>query len=107
MTSFEDRERAFEAKFAHDEEMNFRANARRSMWLGLWAAKQMGMTGESVVRYARGIVRLDLEEAGVGNVVEKVEADMAEAGVTPATPVREKAADLLRQARESVLSDTF
>jgi len=105
MTTFDDRERAFESKFAHDLELDFRANARRAMWLGLWAAKEMKLAPDAVVSYAKDIVKLDLEMAGHEKVVVRIEEDMAGAGVTPATPVRAKADELLREARESVLGD--
>src|SRR6476661_4701848 len=64
MTSFDDRERAFETKFAHDEEMRFRITARRNRLLGQWAARQMGLTETEAESYAKDVVRSDFEEAG-------------------------------------------
>ncbi|MGF1500395.1 MAG: DUF1476 domain-containing protein [Paracoccaceae bacterium] len=105
MTTFDERERSFEAKYAHDLEMNFRAEARRGLWLGLWAGRTMGLDPEALITYAREIVRLDFERAGIAHVVEKVTADMTTAGVTPEMPVEAKAAELLREAKVSVMTD--
>jgi len=107
MTTFDERERAFENKYAHDEEMNFRAEARRAMWLGLWAGRAIGLTDEPLVDYAKQIVRLDFERPGIDHVVERIEADLTEAGKTPDTPVAQKAASLLTEARASVMSDSL
>jgi hypothetical protein len=59
MTSFEDREKGFERKFAHDEELKFKATARRNRLLGLWAAEQMGVTGEAAQAYAREVIKAE------------------------------------------------
>lgn len=81
MTTFDDRERAFEAKFAHDEEMAFRIVARRNRLLGQWAAELMKLTPEEADSYAKTVVHADLEEAGDGDVVRKVFGDLNAAGV--------------------------
>ena len=81
MTTFDDRERAFEMKFAHDEEMKFRIIARRNRLLGAWAAKQMGLSEAEADSYARDVVRSDFEEAGDHDVVRKVLGDLTAAGV--------------------------
>jgi hypothetical protein len=81
MTTFDDRERAFEAKFAHDEEMAFRIVARRNRLLGVWAAEKMKLTPEEADSYAKTVVHADLEEAGDGDVVRKVFGDLNAAGV--------------------------
>ena len=81
MTTFDDRERAFEAKFAHDEEMAFRIVARRNRLLGVWAAELMKLTPEEADSYAKTVVHADLEEAGDGDVVRKVVGDLTAAGV--------------------------
>jgi hypothetical protein len=78
MTTFDDRERAYESKYAHDEEMAFRANARRNKLLGLWAAELMGKTGEAATAYALEVVKADFEEAGHEDVVRKVAADLGD-----------------------------
>ena len=81
MTQFNDRERAFEAKYARDEEMQFRISARRNRLLGQWAARQMGLTDEEADSYAKDVVRADFEEAGDHDVVRKVLGDLTAAGV--------------------------
>ena len=81
MTQFDDRERAFETKFAHDEEMKFRITARRNRLLGEWAARQMGLSEAESESYAKDVVRSDFEEAGEHDVVRKVLGDLTSAGV--------------------------
>jgi hypothetical protein len=81
MTQFNDRERAFETKFAHDEEMKFRITARRNRLLGEWAARQMGLSDVETESYAKDVVRSDFEEAGEDDVIRKVLGDLTAAGV--------------------------
>ena len=81
MTQFNDRERAFEAKYARDEEMQFRIVARRNRLLGQWAAKQMGLSEAEAESYAKDVVRADFEEAGDQDVIRKVLGDLTSAGV--------------------------
>jgi hypothetical protein len=81
MTQFDDRERAFEAKFAQDEEMRFRVTARRNRLLGQWAARKMGLTDVEADSYAKDVVRSDFEEAGDHDVVRKLLGDLTAAGV--------------------------
>src|SRR5436305_13852201 len=81
MTQFDDRERAFESKFAHDEEMRFRITARRNRLLGEWAARQMGLSDAETESYAKDVVRSDFEEAGEHDVIRKVLGDLTSAGV--------------------------
>jgi hypothetical protein len=81
MTQFDDRERAFEAKFAHDEEMKFRIIARRNRLLGHWAARQMGLSEAETESYAKDVVRSDFEEAGEHDVIRKVLGDLTAAGI--------------------------
>ena len=81
MTQFDDRERAFETKFAHDEEMKFRITARRNRLLGEWAARQMGLSEAEAESYAKDVVRSDFEEAGEHDVIRKVLGDLTSAGV--------------------------
>ena len=81
MTQFDDRERAFETKFAHDEEMKFRIIARRNRLLGEWAARQMGLSEAETVTYAKDVIRADFEEAGDHDVIRKVLGDLTSAGV--------------------------
>ena len=81
MTTFDDRERAFEQKFARDEEMQFRIIARRNRLLGQWAARQMGLSDAEAESYAKDVVRSDFEEAGEHDVIRKVLGDLTAAGV--------------------------
>jgi len=106
MTQFDDRERAFETKFAHDEEMKFRITARRNRLLGEWAARQMGLSEAETESYAKDVVRADFEEAGDEDVIRKVLGDLTSAGVdTDEDKVREalrhKEVDARRQIIES------
>ena len=81
MTQFDDRERAFESKFAHDEEMKFRITARRNRLLGEWAGRQMGLSQVETESYAKDVVRSDFEEAGENDVIRKVLGDLTAAGI--------------------------
>ena len=81
MTQFDDRERAFESKFAHDEELKFRVIARRNRLLGEWAAGKMGLSEAETASYAKDVVRADFEEAGDGDVIRKVLGDLTSAGI--------------------------
>jgi hypothetical protein len=75
MTTFDKRKEAYENKFAHDEELRFKATARRNKLLGLWAAEKLGKSGEEAEAYAREVVRADMEEAGEEDVFRKIRAD--------------------------------
>ena len=81
MTTFDDRERAFETKFAHDQEMAFRITARRNRLIGHWAAGLMGLNAAETDAYAKEVVRADFEEAGDEDVIRKVLGDLTSAGV--------------------------
>ena len=81
MTSFDDREKAFEAKFARDEEMALRVTARPNRLVGQWAAAQMGLTPEETDAYAKAVVQADFEEAGDEDVIRKLLGDLLAAGV--------------------------
>ncbi len=80
MTDFNDRERAEEAKFAHDEEMHFRIHARRNRLLGQWAAERMGLSAVEAEAYAKSVVQADFEEAGDEDVIRKLLGDLVSAG---------------------------
>ena len=75
MTTFDKREEGFEKKFAHDEELQFKANARRNRLLGLWAAEKLGLSGAEAEAYAKDVVMADFEEAGDGDVFRKIRKD--------------------------------
>jgi hypothetical protein len=81
MTDFKDRERAEEAKFAHDEEMHFRVHARRNRLLGHWAAEKMGLSAVESESYAKAVVQADFEESSDEDVIRKVLGDLVSAGV--------------------------
>ena len=82
MTQFDDRERAFETKYARDQEMQFKITSRRNRLLGQWAAKKMGLSDEETEAYAKSVIRADFEEAGDEDIIRKLVADLAKAGVT-------------------------
>ncbi|MGE5723147.1 MAG: DUF1476 domain-containing protein [Sphingomonadales bacterium] len=81
MTTFNDREQAFEAKYARDQELQFKIAARRNRLLGAWAAELMGLTSVEAEAYAKDVVRADFEEAGDEDVVRKLLGDLTSAGV--------------------------
>ncbi|MEZ5913752.1 MAG: DUF1476 domain-containing protein [Paracoccaceae bacterium] len=103
MTTFDDREHAFEAKFAHDAEMVFKAEARRNKLLGLWAAEMMGLSGDAAADYAMSVVKADFEEAGHEDVVRKVAADLGEK--SDADTIRAKMAELLAVAKGQLMDE--
>jgi len=80
MTTFDDRERSYETKFARDEEMAFRVTARRNRLVAHWAAARMGLTPEETDAYAKAVVQADFEEAGDEDVVRKLVGDLTAAG---------------------------
>jgi len=81
MTTFDDRERAFESQYARDQDLQFKLVARRNRLLGQWAAKKMGLTEAEADAYARDVIRADFEEAGDDDVVRKLLGDLTTAGV--------------------------
>jgi hypothetical protein len=81
MTTFDKREEGFEKKFAHDEELRFKANARRNKLFGLWAAEKLGLSGGDADKYAKDVVMADFEEAGDDDVFRKVRKDLDAKGV--------------------------
>ena len=106
MTDFKDRERAEEAKFAHDEEMMFRIIARRNRLVGEWAGAKMGLTAAETDAYAKAVVQADFEEAGDEDVFRKISADIkARGGSISDDMIRRKMAELVAVAREQVLTE--
>lgn len=103
MTTFDKREEGFEKKFAHDEELKFKAYARRNKLLGLWAASELGKTGADADAYAKEVVLADFEEAGDDDVVRKVVRDLAAKGVSEQA-VRAKLTELLAEAVKQIQS---
>ena len=107
MTQFDDRQRAFESKFAHDEEMKFRITARRNRLLGEWAARQMGLSEAETAAYAKDVVRSDFEEAGDHDVVRKVLGDLTSAGIeVEEDAIREALAHKEVEARRQIIEQT-
>ncbi len=101
MSTFDDREKGFEKKFALDAEQEFKASARRNRMLGEWAAGLMGL--ESVEEYSRAVVKSDFEQPGDEDVLRKVFGDLKGAGVAVSEgEVRMKMDELLAQAREQI-----
>ena len=96
MTTFDKREEGFEKKFAHDEELQFKAMARRNKLLGLWAAEKLGKTGADAEAYAKEVVLADFEEAGDNDVLRKVAADLKPKGIDEAA-IRAQMGALLAQ----------
>ncbi len=103
MTTFDDREQAFENKFAHDEELEFKAVARRNRMLGLWAAGLMGLEGDRQEEYAAAVVKSEVDQPGDEDVLRKVFKDLSASGtkVTEGA-VRGKMDELLAIAREQM-----
>ena len=103
MSTFNDRENAFENKFAHDSEMQFKAEARRNKLLGLWAAGLLGKTGDDASAYAAEVVKSDFEEAGEEDVYRKVSGDLG-SRADEAT-IRAKMAELMAEAKAQLMQD--
>jgi hypothetical protein len=106
MSSFNDREKGQEAKFAHDAELRFKAEARRNKLLGLWAAEQMGMSEEHAKEYAAEVVAADFAEAGEEDVFRKVSEDLKAKGASVSDEmIRKKMAELVGTARNQLLAE--
>jgi len=106
MTTFDEREKAFEQKYEHDQELRFKTNARRNKLLGLWAAGLMGKMGDAAESYAREIVLADLERPGHHDVVERLVRDLAAAGKPmEAHTILKQAEQLLIEARRQIMTE--
>ncbi|MEL7097840.1 MAG: DUF1476 domain-containing protein [Pseudomonadota bacterium] len=103
MSTFDDRENAFENKYAHDAEMQFKAEARRNKLLGLWAAELMGKTGDAAADYAKEVVKADFEEAGHEDVYRKVAGDLGDKA--DEATIRAKMAELMAEAKAQIMSE--
>jgi hypothetical protein len=103
MSTFDKREDGFEKKFAHDEELRFKATARRNKLLGLWAAEKLGKSGADADAYAKSVIIADMEEAGDEDVVRKIRKDFDTAGVTQSDhQIRRTMDELLAVAAEEI-----
>ena len=103
MTTFDDRENAFENKFAHDQEMQFRAEARRNKLMGLWVADILGKSGAEAEDYAKAVVKADFEEAGHEDVMRKVLGDLGDR--VSEAEVRRKYDELLTVAKGQLVQE--
>ena len=107
MTTFDKREEGFEKKFAHDEELRFKASARRNKLLGLWAAEKMGLSGPAADVYAKEVVVADFEEAGDDDVLRKVSKDFKAKGDAQSDQqIRQTMDALMVQAIEQIKTGT-
>jgi hypothetical protein len=103
MTTFDDREHGFESKFAHDQELEFRAMARRNKLAARWAAGLMGLEGQHVEDYVKAVVRSEIEQPGEEDVFRKIALDLKAAGVhITETEIRSRMDELLALAREQI-----
>lgn len=103
MSTFDSREQAFEAKFAHDEEMQFKAQARCNKLVGLWAAEKLGKSGDAAETYAKTVIAADFQEPGYEDVVRKLAEDLT--GYASADEIRQKMVETLPLAKEQILSE--
>lgn len=106
MSGFDDREDAFERKFAHDEALQFKAEARRNKLLGLWAADLLGKSGDEAQDYAKEVIRADFEEAGDEDVFRKIRGDFDAAGISQSDhQIRRTMDELMARAIEQIRSE--
>jgi len=104
---FDDRKKAYEEKFAHDEELRFKAEARRNRLLGLWVAELLGLSGAEAEAYAKEVVMADLQEPGSEDVFRKVRADLDAKGVDISDHrIRHRMEELLVEAMEQIKNET-
>ena len=106
MTTFNEREKAFEKKFEHDQDLQFKVTARKNKMLGLWAAGLMGKSGDAAEAYAKEVVVADFEKPGDSDVIEKLVKDLAAAGKpTEEHTIRKQADSLMEAAKEQVMKE--
>jgi len=106
MSTFDKRQEGFERKFAHDEDLKFRATARRNKLLGLWAAEKLGISGDEAEAYARSVVKADFEEPGDEDVFRKVRADFDAKNVDQSDhQIRRTMDELLQKAVDQIQAD--
>lgn len=104
MSTFDDRENAFESKFAHDAEVQFKAEARRNKLLGLWAAELLGKSGDDAAAYAKEVIASDFEEAGDEDVYRKVSGDLGDKASE--STIRTKMLELMAEAKRQLMTET-
>ena len=106
MTTFDDREKAFEAKYEHDEQLKFKVTARRNKLLGLWAAGLLGKTGADAEAYAKEVVMADFEKPGDSDVIEKLVKDLAAAGKPMEDhTIRKQSERLADEAKKQIMAE--
>ena len=106
MSQFEDRQKGQEAKYAFDAEKKFKAEARRNKLLGLWAAEQLGLSGDDATAYAGEVIASDFTAAGDGDVLDKVSADFKAKGITmDDAAIRQKMDALVHVANQQIASE--
>lgn len=106
MTGFDDRKNAFEAKFANDQQLQFRAEARACKLFGAWLADELGLSGEAAVQYASDLVVANLDEPGLDDVVNKAYVDLTKAGKTPdRVGLKGKLDEMHALAKEQVMNE--
>ena len=107
MTTFNEREKAFEKKYEHDQDLKFKVNARKNKLLGLWAAGLMGKSGPDAEAYAKDVVLADYEKPGDSDVIEKLVKDLAAAGkATEEHTIRKQAERLAVEAKAQLMNET-
>jgi hypothetical protein len=107
MTTFNEREKAFEKKYEHDQDLKFKVNARKNKLLGLWAAGLMGKSGADAEAYAKDVVLADYEKPGDSDVIEKLVKDLAAAGKPMEDhTIRKQAERLAAEAKEQLMKET-
>ena len=107
MTTFDQREKAFEKKFEHDQDLQFKATARKNKMLGLWAAGLMGKTGADADAYSKEVVMADLEKPGDSDVIGKLVKDLAAAGkATDEHAIRKQSERFLTEAKAQIMKET-
>src|SRR5215470_15444321 len=107
MTTFDKREEGFEKQFAHDEELKFRANARRNKLLGLWAAEKLGLSGAAADAYSKEVIAADFEEAGDEDVFRKLRKDFDAKGVKESDhQIRRTMQELMEKAVAQIKAGT-
>jgi hypothetical protein len=104
MASFDDRKKGFEEKFRHDQELQFKVNARRNKLLGLWAAQKLGLAADAAETYAKDVVAADFQKPGDDDVVQKVLGDFQAKGVAVTeAQVRDELRRLLETAKKQLM----
>ena len=104
MTTFNEREKGFEQKYKHDQELQFKVNARRNRLFGMWAAERMGITGADAEAYAKEVVQADFEKPGDSDVIAKVSTDLSAKGITlTEVELRKEMDRLLAVAKEQIM----